>query len=83
MDRAGFVGELRRAVGERILPQRLRSVARPATRRGPGGAGVLAVFQHLHAVDEDVLHAGGVLVRLGRRWRGPIFAGSNTTTSAK
>src|SRR6188474_1440209 len=38
----------------------------PRTRQRAAwfGAGVLAVFEHLHAVDEDVLHAGGVLVRL-------------------
>lgn len=29
------------------------------------GAGVLAVVEDLCAVDEDVLHAGGVLVGLG------------------
>ena len=36
---------------------------RPAYDSARCGAGVFAVFENLHAVDEDVDHAGGVLVR--------------------
>ena len=46
---------------------RLRSPTRPP--HDPSGlrAGVLAAFQDLHAVDEDVAHAGGELLRLVER----------------
>ena len=38
--------------------------SRPPHEAAGLGAGVLAVLQHLHAVDEHVAHSGGQLLRL-------------------
>ena len=53
-----------------LLPPRPSRPSDDAARRG---AGVLAVAEHLHAVDEDVHHARGVLMR--RFERGVILDG--------
>src|SRR5207302_5546514 len=47
--------------------QWLTNLPRPPERAAGFRSGVLAVFQHLHAIHEDMLHPDGVLVRFLER----------------
>ena len=67
-----------------LLPQSLavRTPAGPPHDAPRRGAGVLPIPEHLAAVDKDVDHARGVLVRIVEGGVVLDGAGSKTTTSA-